>query len=459
MSDARSDLPAVHKLLDDAEREGLTETAPRDLVVSAIREILDDARSNNGAPPQDGWLAEIRRTVESKQRPSLVPVINATGVVLHTNLGRAPLAAAAREAVVRAAGYNTLEYDVDAGERGSRQTHLRELLTEITGAEDALVVTNAAAATVVVLNALAAGGETIVSRGELVEIGGSFRIPDILEKSGSVLIEVGTTNRTKLGDYVGAISPRTKCALKVHRSNFRLSGFVTEVQTEELVETMSSRNIPVVHDVGSGLLVDLAEYGLTDEPLVQDVVQTGATAVFSGDKLLGGPQAGIIAGPKDVIQKAAVNPFTRAMRPGKMVIAALEATLRLYRDRSAALERIPTLAMLTADPVVLHDRAEALAGRIEGAVIVPGTSSVGGGSFPDAELRTTLLSIPTDHPDAFLARLRRHDPPVIARADQGCVLLDPRTIQDGEEKDVVKAIVGAQGHRGTGAEEAGEAEE
>ena len=224
MSDARSDLPAVHKLLDDAERHGLTETAPRDLVVSAIRETLDAARSNNGTPPEDGWLAEVRRAVETKQRLSLVPVINATGVVLHTNLGRAPLAHVAREALVRAAGYSTLEYDINAGERGSRQVHLRGLLTEITGAEDALVVTNAAAATLVVLNTLAAGGETIVSRGELVEIGGSFRIPDILEKSGSALIEVGTTNRTRLSDYVGSIGPRTQCAQKRHRSNFRLSG-------------------------------------------------------------------------------------------------------------------------------------------------------------------------------------------------------------------------------------------
>ncbi len=441
MSDPRSDLPAVHKLLEDAERHGLTESAPRELVVSTIRETLDTARSNKGIPPEDGWLEEVRRALEIKQRPSLVPLINATGVVLHTNLGRAPLAHAAREAVVRAAGYNTLEYDVNTGERGSRQAHLRGLLTELTGAEDALVVTNAAAATVVVLNTLAAGGETIVSRGELVEIGGSFRIPDILEKSGSVLIEVGTTNRTKLGDYIGAISPRTKSVLKVHRSNFQLSGFVTAVQTAELVKTMAQRDIPVVHDVGSGLLVDLTEYGLTGEPLVQDIVRAGATAVFSGDKLLGGPQAGIIVGSSDIIREATVNPFTRAMRPDKTVIAALDATLRLYRDRTAALAQIPTLAMLTTDPAVLHDRAEALAGRIESAAIVPGTSSVGGGSFPDAELRTTLLSIPTDHPDAFLARLRHHDPPVIARADQECVLLDPRTIQDGEEEDVVAAVV------------------
>ncbi len=444
MTDARTGLPAVHKLLADAEREGLTEQAPRDLVVNAIRETLDAARSRDGKPPEEGWVPAVKRRLEAKQRSSLVPVVNATGVILHTNLGRAPLAEAARQAIVSAAGYNTLEYDVNAGERGSRQTHVRDLLTEITGAEDALVVTNAAAAMVLVLNAVAAGGETIVSRGELVEIGGSFRIPAILEKSGTVLVEVGTTNRTKLRDYVAAISPRTKCALKVHRSNFRLSGFVTDVETGELVETMTPRSIHVIHDVGSGLLLDLTEYGLTDEPLVRDVVSTGATAVFSGDKLLGGPQAGIIVGPRDVIQEAAINPFTRAMRPGKTVIAALEATLRLYRDRRAALTQIPTLAMLTVDPVVLHARAEALAAQIEGAVILPGTSSVGGGSFPDAELSTTLLCVPTDHPDAFLALLRRHDPPVIARASEDGVLLDPRTVRDGEEDLVVQAIAAAR---------------
>jgi len=444
MTDARTDLPAVHKLLADAEREGLTEQAPRELVVNAIRETLDAARSRDGKPPKEGWVPAVKQTLEAKQRPSLMPVVNATGVILHTNLGRAPLAEAACQAIVSAASYNTLEYDVNTGERGSRQIHVRNLLTGITGAEDALVVTNAAAALVVVLNAVAAGGETIVSRGELVEIGGSFRIPAILEKSGTILVEVGTTNRTKLRDYVAAISPQTKCALKVHRSNFRLSGFVTDVETSELVETMTPRSIHVIHDVGSGLLLDLTEYGLTDEPLVRDVVSTGATAVFSGDKLLGGPQAGIIVGPRDVIQEATINPFTRAMRPGKTVIAALEATLRLYQDRVSALNQIPTLAMLTARPDTLTRQAAAIAERIDGATTEPGSSSVGGGSFPDADLPTTLVAVPTEHPDAFLAALRQHDPPVIARADKGQVLLDPRTVQDGEDEHVVSAVTAAK---------------
>ena len=444
MTDARTGLPAVHKLLADAEREGLTDQAPRELVVNAIRKTLDAARSRDGKPPKEGWVPAVKRALEARQRPSLVPVVNATGVILHTNLGRAPLAEVACQAIVSTAGYNTLEYDVNAGERGSRQTHVRDLLTEITGAEDALVVTNAAAAMILVLNAVAAGGETIVSRGELVEIGGSFRIPTILEKSGTILIEVGTTNRTKLRDYVAAISPRTKCALKVHRSNFRLSGFVTDVETGELVETMTPRSIHVIHDVGSGLLLDLTEYGLTDEPLVRDVVSTGATAVFSGDKLLGGPQAGIIVGPRDVIQEAAINPFTRAMRPGKTVIAALEATLRLYQDRVSALTQIPTLAMLTARQDTLARQAAAIAQRIDGATTEPGSSSVGGGSFPDADLPTTLVALPTEHPDAFLAALRQHDPPVIARADKGRVLLDPRTVRDGEDEHVVSAVAAAR---------------
>ena len=444
MTDARTGLPAVHKLLADAEREGLTDQAPRELVVNAIRKTLDAARNRDGKPPKEGWMPAVKRALEARQRPSLVPVVNATGVILHTNLGRAPLAEVACQAIVSTAGYNTLEYDVNTGERGSRQTHVRDLLTEITGAEDALVVTNAAAAMILVLNAVAAGGETIVSRGELVEIGGSFRIPTILEKSGTILIEVGTTNRTKLRDYVAAISPRTKCALKVHRSNFRLSGFVTDVETGELVETMTPRSIHVIHDVGSGLLLDLTEYGLTDEPLVRDVVSTGATAVFSGDKLLGGPQAGIIVGPRDVIQEAAINPFTRAMRPGKTVIAALEATLRLYQDRVSALTQIPTLAMLTARQDTLARQAAAIAQRIDGATTEPGSSSVGGGSFPDADLPTTLVAFPTEHPDAFLAALRQHDPPVIARADKGRVLLDPRTVRDGEDEHVVSAVAAAR---------------
>ena len=440
MTDTRNVLPAVHKLLAEAEQSGLTTTAPRELVVNAIRETLDTARDRNGAPPSDGWMADVKRRLEEKQKPSLTRVVNATGVILHTNLGRAPLAEPALRAIASTAGYNNLELDVESGERGSRQAHVRDLLKEVTGAEDAIVVTNAAAAMVLALNTVANGGETIVSRGELIEIGGGFRIPSILEKSGTVLVEVGTTNRTRRRDYLSAVGARTKCCLKVHRSNFRLSGFVTDVEIADLAQDMSPRGVTVMHDVGSGLLVDLTSYGLSGEPLVQESIKAGATVVFSGDKLLGGPQAGILAGSAEVLEQAAVNPLTRALRPGKTVLAALEATLALYRDRETALREIPTLAMLTATPETLARRAESLASRISGATTAPGTSSVGGGSFPDADLPTTLVALSDEHPDAFLAGLRRHDPPVIARADAGHVLFDPRTIQDGDVDDVVAAV-------------------
>lgn len=444
MTDTRPTLPAVHKLLAEVEAQGLTQDAPREVIVDAIRETIDGARSSDGGPPDGGWAQAVSRRIREKQQPSLVPVINATGVVLHTNLGRAPLADVAREAITRTAGYATLEYDLATGERGSRQTHLRALLREVTGAEDALVVTNAAAAMVLVLNAVAGGGETIVSRGELVEIGGAFRIPDILEKSGSALIEVGTTNRTRLGDYIAALSPRTRCVLKVHRSNFRLSGFVAEVQTPDLVETMTPRGVHVIHDIGSGLLVDLSAHGLTGEPLVAPSIAAGATVVFSGDKLLGGPQAGIIAGPAALIAQAAKNPFTRAMRPGKTVVAALEATLALYRDRPTALAKIPTLAMLTADPETLQAQAADLAHRIPGATTESGTSSVGGGAFPDAALPTTLVAVPTEHPQALLGALRTQEPAVIARAGEGRILFDPRTLQPGDADHVVRATAAAR---------------
>ncbi len=440
MTDSRRALPAVHRLLAEAEQDGLTDEAPRQLVLDSIREALDDARRAGSESPPEGWLPDVRRRLQAKSASSLVPLVNATGVVLHTNLGRAPLARAAREAALRAGGYTTLEYDLAAGDRGSRQHHVRAVLREVTGAEEVLVVTNAAAATVLTLNTLAEGGETIVSRGELVEIGGAFRIPAILEKSGSVLVEVGTTNRTRLGDYTAAVSPNTRCSLKVHRSNFTMSGFVSEASLEELVAAMSPRGVPVVHDVGSGLMFDLSEFGLRGEPVVPDCVAAGAVVVCSGDKLLGGPQAGLIMGPEELVSRMSHNPLARALRPGKTVLAALEATLSLYRDRETALADIPTLAMLTVDAETLAERAQALSSGIEGATTESGSSKVGGGAFPDALLPTTLVAVPVDHPDSFLARLRQGTPPVIARAEEGKVLLDPRTISEGEQDAVMAAM-------------------
>ncbi len=440
MSDRRSRLPAVHALLAEAKRAGLLETAPRQVVVDAIRATLAAARDADREAPEDGWLAEVSRRLAAQERPSLVRVVNATGVVLHTNLGRAPLSASARAALERAAGYSTLEYDADAGERGSRQAHVRMLLTRVTGAQDGIVVTNAAAALLLTVNALADQGEAIVSRGELVEIGDGFRLPEIIAKSGSVLVEVGTTNRTHLGDYQRAVSPRTRAVLKVHRSNFRLEGFTSEATVQELVQALSERAIPVVHDVGSGLLVNLEPYGLTGEPLVQESVAAGALVVFSGDKLLGGPQAGVIVGPAELVARLARNPLYRALRPDKSTIAALEATLAHYRDPASALREIPTLAMLTADLRTLKRRAGRLRKRLGAGALIPGSSSVGGGAFPEAALPTTLVALDPESCDGFLAALRRHDPPVIARAHEGKVVLDVRTIADDEFDVVADAV-------------------
>ncbi len=444
MTDRRARLPAVHRLLAEAEKAGLADSVPRPVLIAAIRATLAAARSANRGAPADGWLAEVSRRLAEQERPSLRRVVNATGVVLHTNLGRAPLAPAARAALERVAGYSTLEYDVEAGERGSRQSHTRALLRQVTRAEDGVVVTNAAAALLLAINTLADQGETIVSRGELVEIGDGFRLPEIIRKSGSVLIEVGTTNRTRASDYQHAISPRTRAVLKVHRSNFRLQGFTSEVPIAELVEEGRTREIPVVHDVGSGLLVNLDPYGLSGEPLVQDSVKAGAVVLFSGDKLLGGPQAGIIVGPAELITRVLRNPLYRALRPDKSTIAALEATLALYRDPATALSEVPTLAMLVADAGTLKRRAGRLRQRLGAGELIAGSSSVGGGAFPEATLPTTLIALDVSSCDEFLAGLRRHDPPVIARAHEGKVVLDVRTIPDEEFDDVAAAVRAAR---------------
>ncbi|UCF41648.1 MAG: L-seryl-tRNA(Sec) selenium transferase, partial [Gemmatimonadota bacterium] len=359
MTDPRRRLPAVHALIDAARDAGL-EAAHGELLAAA-RAVLARARVTGAHEPEEGWTEAVRLELDRLARPSLRRVVNATGVVLHTNLGRAPLAAEARTAVEQALGYSTLELELESGARGSRQDHVRDTLTAVTGAEDALVVNNAASALVLVLNGLAAGGETVVSRGELVEIGGSFRIPEILSHSGSVLVEVGTTNRTRLRDYELAVTPRTRVLLKVHRSNFQLTGFTEEVDAAALVRVGADRGIPTVHDVGSGLLLPLDAYGLTGEPLVRDSAAAGALVVFSADKLLGGPQAGLIVGPRALVGRLAGHPLARAFRPDKITFAALEATLALYRDPDRARRRIPVLAMLTAPPAELARRARRLA--------------------------------------------------------------------------------------------------
>ncbi|HEX9895679.1 MAG TPA: L-seryl-tRNA(Sec) selenium transferase, partial [Gemmatimonadales bacterium] len=365
MSDSRRSIPSVDRLLREPGITALLETAPRNVVVAAVRDAVNAARARTEGPPAD-WIAEVRDRVARRSTPSLQPVINATGVVLHTNLGRAPLAPAALAAVQAVArGYSTLEYDLPSGQRGSRTDHCNRLLAELTGAEEALVVNNAAAALVLALNQVAAGREVVISRGELIEIGGSFRIPDILEKSGAILREVGTTNRTHLDDYAAALSDRSGAILTVHRSNFELRGFVTSPQPSELAALAQRHGLPYLYDIGSGLLADLSAWGLSTEPRVAEAVTCGADLVlFSGDKLLGGPQAGCLVGRSALVKQSRANAFARAARADKLTLAALEATLTLYHDPEAARAQIPVLRMLTADPRTLAERAHRLAALI-----------------------------------------------------------------------------------------------
>jgi len=442
----RRALPSVDRLLRDPSIAALSKVAPRNVVVAAVRDAIADARGGRGPLPED-WSSEVADRVSRRLTPSLQPVINATGVVLHTNLGRAPLARAALEAIARVAqGYSTLEFDLDTGTRGSRADHCGSLLAELAGSEDALVVNNAASALVLALNELGEGREVIISRGELIEIGGSFRIPEILEKSGAVLKEVGTTNRTHLQDYRKAISADTGAILTVHRSNFEQRGFVTSPEPAELSALARERNIPFLHDIGSGLLADLAPWGLDDEPRVQDAIRAGADLVlFSGDKLLGGPQAGCIAGTRALVRRCRANAFARAARADKLTLASLEATLSLYREPETALREIPILAMLTADPEVLEERASKLAALCPpwaSATVIAGESAVGGGSFPGASLPTHLVALtpPALGADALALRLRLSRPPVVARVADDRVLLDPRTIGD-EDLPVLGAVL------------------
>jgi len=440
MTDPRRQLPAVDTLLEGPGVAPLLSAHPRGLVVRAVREAVEAARANGGTPPAEGWDSAIQVVVRRLAAPSLAPVINATGVVLHTNLGRAPLAPAAIAALTTiASGYSALEYDLGRGARGSRHAHCRDLLVELTGVPDALVVNNAAAAVLLGLSALARGGAAVVSRGELVEIGGAFRIPDIMARSGATLVEVGTTNRTHRKDYEAALTADIppRLLLKVHRSNFQVTGFTADVPAAELAALAHARKVPFLYDVGSGLLLSLAPWGLTGEPTVAEAVESSADLVtFSGDKLLGGPQAGILLGSEAAIAACRADPIARAVRADKLTLAGLEATLALYRDPDVARREIPVLRMLTEDLESVKRRGEALLQGVKGE-LVPGESEVGGGSFPGAKLPTWLVSLPDE---SLAGRLRANDPPIIARVANGRTLLDPRTILPHQIDAVIRAL-------------------
>ncbi len=454
-------IPAVERVLQEPELRREAEKAgglPRAVLVGSVREVLERRRQGllageavDLAP--EGVARESLELAMSRAAPRLTSVVNAAGVVLHTNLGRAPLACEALEAMGRAAGYCNLEYDLERGRRGHRHDLVEGLLRELTGAEAALAVNNNAAAVLLALAALARGREVVVSRGELVEIGGSFRIPDVMAQSGCVLREVGTTNKTHLRDYERVLGPETALLLRVHTSNYRIQGFTAAVPTEELVSLGRRHGVPVMEDLGSGCLVDLGRLGLEHEPTVPEVVAAGVDVVtFSGDKLLGGPQAGLLVGRRDAIDACARHPLMRALRPDKVTLAALEATLALYRDPESALQRVPALAMLAADPRELRARAEALAADLRGALgerarvaVREDSSEVGGGSLPLQKLPTWVVEVRREGGGVSRveAALRRHRPPVIARIQEDALLVDPRTLRPGEEGVVLAALAQA----------------
>ncbi len=454
-------LPGVDTLLEKASSDARFHEVSRTVIVASIRGVLDELRSKIAQDvPVDLSHARIldKAAQLALQRESfkLVPVINATGVILHTNLGRAPLCTKALENILAVArGYSNLEFDLATGKRGLRYRAVEEIICELTGAPGVMVVNNNAGAVLLALNSLAQGCQVIVSRGELVEIGGSFRIPDVMEKSGCILKEVGTTNRTHLRDYTAAANENTALLLKVHTSNYKIHGFTKSVSTPQLAALGKEHGISVMVDLGSGTLMDFSACGLPAEPLVSDEVAAGANLVtFSGDKLLGGPQAGIIAGDNDLIHKIRENPLTRALRIDKLTLAALEATLSLYRDKELARNELPALKMLTMSSEETLERANILAGEIQkikdqGAdgiftelSVAQTWSRPGGGSFPDLLLPGFCVSMRIQKMSVseLDQKMRKSSPAVIGRIEEDRYIMDPRTLNTGQEKVIAKTI-------------------
>ncbi len=453
-------IPAVDQLLSHPNIECAFSGYPRSLVLKAIHLVLDEIRTEikNGRVGEDGAVfqmdtvaSRVVNRLEILAMPNLRHCVNATGVIVHTNLGRSILPEKALERFRSIGGaYSNLEYDLAEGKRGSRFSHVEEILKELTGAEAAMVVNNNAAAVLIALETVAKGREVVVSRGQLVEIGGSFRIPDVMAKSGATMVEVGTTNKTHLRDYEDAIGPDTALLLKVHTSNYQVVGFTEEVPLEALVALGKQHGIPVMEDLGSGCLVDFSAYGLIREPTVQETLERGGGLVtFSGDKLLGGPQAGIILGQADLVDAIRQNQLARALRIDKLTLLALEETLKLYRDKEAATEAIPTLRMISQPYSSIRKKASRLFRLVKGIStdrfrmeLVDGSSKVGGGALPLQELPSRLLSLVPERfsPQEMEKRLRSSSPPIIGRLEKERVLLDLRTIQENEMKIVAQAI-------------------
>ena len=450
-------LPGVDHLLELIKKNTSFKQLPLNVCKSSIRYALENIRTNilneKKVDLSDKTiLATVFEHANNDIKNNLIGVINATGVVLHTNLGRSLLCKEALKNITNiSSGYSNLEYNIDKGTRGIRYSAVEDLLCELTGAEAAMVVNNNAGAVLLSLNSLAENKEVIVSRGELVEIGGAFRIPDVMTKSNAILKEVGTTNRTHARDYTMAISDNTGLFLKVHTSNYQIEGFTSSVPVADLVTIGRKHGIPVMEDLGSGMLIDFSKYGLGSEPIIRDSVKSGADIIsFSGDKLLGGPQAGIILGKKDIINIIKSNPLTRALRIDKLTLAALESTLRLYRDEENVIKKIPTLRMLTDSYTNIKKRASTILKKLEPVLpkhveikLADLSSRPGGGAFPSLTLPSCCIIIKSARMSAveLEKKLRKNDTPIIGRIEDNCFVIDPRTIQKGEEKIIYETLI------------------
>ena len=456
MQNPLRNIPSVNELLESPQLANLVDRVSHNVVVSEVRGFLDRVREEAQSTasemniPTPAELAErIADWIVKTEEPALRPVINATGILLHTGLGRAPLAKEAVWAMSEVAEYASVELDLVTGERSQRVAAVEKLLIELTGAEAAVVVNNNAAATLLTLAAIGRNQEVIVSRGQLIEIGGSFRLPDVMSASGTQLREVGTTNKTRVGDYEAAIGEASAAMMRVHTSNFKVVGFTEEPSLAELVALGRKHNLPVIDDIGSGALIDFSKYGITDEPIASESIKTGADLVlFSGDKLVGGPQCGIIVGRKSHIQKIAKHPMMRAMRVDKVILAALAATLRLYRDIPTAEESLPLLARLSAPVENLKNRAERLAPQLAAAAVIEqaepleGKTYLGGGSVPTQQIPTWCVAL-TPHEinvDELSKRLRTGTPAIVGRIQQDRLLLDLRSVLPHQDAGIIEAI-------------------
>ena len=438
-------LPSIDALLNHPECERLLEAFGHDLVVDALRQVLESLRSQGSVPASDMILAETQQVLTRWAAPTLVPLVNATGVILHTNLGRAPLSQSTLQEISHTAlSYNNLEFDLETGKRGKRAEHAEKLLTRITGAESAYVVNNNAAAVLLVLTALAKHKRVLVSRSQMVEIGGGFRVPDVMRQSGAKLVEIGTTNRLHLYDYENALQEPAAMVLCAHHSNFKIVGFTSEPSLADICTLAHAKNTLVFHDLGSGALLNTEKYGLAHEPTVQESLLAGADVIsFSGDKLLGGPQAGIIIGKKALLDKIKKHPLARALRPDKICLAALTATLSSYLKGKAEQE-IPVWQMFSLSMKEIDARAQKWRKALAMGEVIDGRSMIGGGSLPEESLPTRLLALEVKKPTLFLKQLREQPTPIIARIEDGRVLFDPRTVfqsQDTYLCDQLKSIV------------------